>query len=204
MSCCPAVLCQTFPTLQSSPSALGWSEGFLAQQQPPTGLLTHLICALLAARSFPGISCILLEKCTVFHVCLVGGKALLLQNEGHHKCLTLTWLAQSKQSHRSSVVSAQTHVFLSSPGRAQPSLCPGVCVLELAKYWKIPRCGLKTKSETGSSPLGSVITPFDIFWCRRQLILRTIYWDSYQEPKSCGGSFVSKAISRVGALERHG
>lgn len=109
------------------------------------------------------------------HVCLVGPKPLLLQNEGHHKHLTLIGVVLPKQSHRSFVESAQTHVFLSSPGRAQPSLCPGVCVLELVKYWKIPRHGLKTKSGAGNSPLGSVITPFDIFWCRRQLILRTVY-----------------------------
>lgn len=150
-------MCQTFPALQSSPSAVGWSEGLLAQQQhsppqqpprcsawgaPHSPHLCFAGCKDISRHFIPSLAKTYYISCV-----FCGNKALspLLQNKGHHKYLPLLWLALPKLFPRSSMIPVQTYVPLlalpSSPAEstALPVLW-GVCfrachILAGTKTW---------------------------------------------------------------------
>lgn len=131
------------------------------------GLPTHLISALLAARVSPGISYLLLQKHTMFHVCFVGANPFLPSY--WLKATTNTCHSFGGQHPNCSLGASWSQrkpMFLcllsTLPlAKAQPSVCPGVCVLELATHWQVPKHGLETKSGGRSSTLGRLMT---FFW----------------------------------------
>ena len=134
------------------------------------GVPTHFISALLAARILPGISYLLLQKHTMF---LPSCRLKATTNT----CHTFCWhypnfpLGAAQSQHKPVFLCLLYPLPL---GKAQPFLCPGVCVLGLTIYWQVPKHGLETKFRAGSSPLGRLMMHF---W--HISVQKTIYFENH-------------------------